>query len=345
MGDSLVVYAVPVFVLSMLVEFFASRKKNKEWFRPNDTMSNLACGLISQLTGLLFAVGSVLAYTFVYDHFRLFSLSPSHWTTWALSLILVDFIYYWWHRFSHIINILWASHIVHHQSEEYNLTVALRQAAFGSLFSWVVYAPFGVLGIPVEIFFFGIAVNLVLGFFPHTRFTRRIPIVDYVVNTPSHHRVHHGTNRQYLDKNFGGVLIIWDRMFGTFEPEVEAVRYGIVKPLNSFNPLWANFHCWWDLVQESKSLSRRSDRIKLWFMNPGWKPGDRSRLEILDRLPLDQPREIRNDFKPRVSALLSFFLGMTLALYIMAFGKELGMGVTIAVSCIAVMSLTLAVRK
>lgn len=344
MDVSLVVLAVPVFIVSMLIEFFLSRKRQQVWFRLGDTMSNLACGLISQLTGLIFAVWTLVAYTFVYEHFRLFDLPRTHWTTWGLSLILADFIYYWWHRSSHVINIFWASHIVHHQSEEYNLSVALRQAAFGSLFSWLVYAPFGVLGIPIDIFFFGIAVNLVLGFFPHTRFTNRIPIVEYIVNTPSHHRVHHGTNRQYIDKNFGGVLIIWDRIFGTFEPENEPVRYGIVNPLNRLNPVWANLHYWHELYQNSKAMNRWSDRLIVWIASPGWRPGDKSREDILQRLPMDATK--RTAYfgpKPTKLSLLLFSIGIALTLFVMVLGKSLAGPALVLVSVFAVACFAIAV--
>jgi sterol desaturase/sphingolipid hydroxylase (fatty acid hydroxylase superfamily) len=192
---------------------------------------------------------------------------------WISLIIIQDFLYYWFHRMAHRSNFLWASHITHHSSEEYNLAVALRQSSFQQFCSWPIYLPLALVGFPAEWLAFVISINLIYQFWFHTREINRLPDwIEAVFNTPSHHRVHHGINPQYLDKNYGGMLILWDKFFGTFEPENEEPRYGITVPLASFNPLWANLHYYWYLCKTSLIAPDIYQIICLWLAPPDWKP-------------------------------------------------------------------------
>jgi hypothetical protein len=161
---------------------------------------------------------------------------------------------------------------VHHSSEDYNLAVALRQGAFQGLFSWVFYLPLALVGFPPSWFAAILSFNLLYQFWIHTRTIKTLGLLEWVLNTPSHHRVHHARNPKYLDKNYAGTLIIWDRMFGTFQAEEEEPVYGLTKPLNSWNPLWANLHVWGDLFRDAWLAPRRLDKVRIWFMPQGWRP-------------------------------------------------------------------------
>jgi hypothetical protein len=205
----------------------------------------------------------------LYEH-RVYTFENS-WLTWLLLFLGVDFFYYWFHRMSHEVNALWAAHIVHHQSEDYNLSVALRQSWFQGWFSWVFYLPLAVVGFDPIMFVAMNSFNTLYQFWIHTTTIRSLGPLEWVFNTPSHHRVHHGSNPKYIDKNHAGSLIIWDRFFGTFQKEEEEVIYGITKPLNSWNPIWANFHYWQELWDMAKS-SRGFDKVRVFLKPPGWQP-------------------------------------------------------------------------
>jgi hypothetical protein len=185
-----------------------------------------------------------------------------------------DFLYYWFHRFSHEVNAGWAAHVVHHQSEEYNLAVALRQGAFQPAVSWVFYLPLAVLGFPPAMFLAVSSFDTLYQFWIHTRLVGRLGPLEWVLNTPSHHRVHHGRNPRYIDRNHGGTLIVWDRLFGTFAREEDEPVYGITKPLASFNPLWANVHYWAEMWDVARRARRPLDRLRVLWMRPGWRPSD-----------------------------------------------------------------------
>ncbi|RZK50154.1 MAG: sterol desaturase family protein [Pedobacter sp.] len=265
-----IVLAIPVFFILIGIEFIYGVIKNVNYYRFNDSINNLSLGIGSQIVGLFFKSALFFGYQYLYDHLRIFDFPQTIWT-WLILFIGVDFFYYWFHRFSHQINALWAAHIVHHQSEEYNLTVALRQSWFQGWFSWIFYLPLAILGFSPLMFITLSAFNTLYQFWIHTRLIKKIGFLEYIINTPSHHRVHHGSNPKYIDKNHGGTLIIWDIFFGTFQKEEEEVYYGITKPLSSWNPLWANFHYWVDLWEVSKR-SKGFNKVKMFFSPPGWYP-------------------------------------------------------------------------
>jgi len=263
--------SIPVFFILIAIELAYSYFNRLNYYRLNDSIANLSQGIGQQITGIFMKTALFFGYKYIYDHWRLFDL-PSTLLVWILLFTGVDFFYYWFHRMSHQVNALWAAHIVHHQSEEYNLTVALRQSWFQGWFSWVFYLPLAFLGFDPIMFLTISAFNTLYQFWIHTRAIGNMGWLEYIINTPSHHRVHHGSNPKYIDKNHAGTLIIWDRMFGTFQKEEEPVYYGITKPLASWNPVWANFHYWFDLAALSAKARNWQDRVMVFFKAPGWQP-------------------------------------------------------------------------
>ena len=268
---------IPFFLLLIIFEAFKAQQQKKKWYRLNDTINSLTCGIYNQVAGVLFANALfVITYGSIQNKFALFqfnNLSVAAKLGHAVFLfVAVDFGYYWFHRCAHRVNIIWAAHIVHHQSETYNLSTALRQSMFQNCFSWIFYAPLAVLGYPLTWFLAMLSLNNVYQFWIHTQSIQKLPwFFELIFNTPSHHRVHHGRNTEYLDKNYAGTLIVWDKLFGTFEHEKTKASYGITTGLNSWNPLWAQFHYFWHLLHTSLVSPFWSDKIKIWYKPPDWK--------------------------------------------------------------------------
>lgn len=271
MQPNYIALAVPGFFILIIIEIFIARRQGKPfYYRLNDSITDLSCGIGQQATHIL-KKGIILAgHYYIYKHYALFNIPT--WLMWLIALVGVDFFYYWWHRLSHEVNFLWAIHVVHHQSEEYNLSVALRQAWFSGLSIWPFYAPLSLLGVSPTILMTSEAISVLYQFWIHTRTVGKLGILEWIINTPSHHRVHHGRNLKYLDKNYGAILISWDRLFGSFQEEEEEPLYGTVSPYNSWNPIWANFHYWVELFNQARKAPYFIDKIKVWFMRPGWQP-------------------------------------------------------------------------
>ena len=264
-------WAVPGFVALVLIEMIWAWRRNARAYEPKDTLVSLAFGLGSTVSGLLFGGLFFTLYLFVWE-FRLFDIGWAWWV-WITCFVLDDLKYYWVHRFGHRMRWFWASHVNHHSSQHYNLSTALRQSWTGFLTLGFVFAlPLVLLGFhPVMIAICG-GFNLIYQFWIHTEAIDRMPRwFEAVMNTPSHHRVHHATNPRYLDRNYAGVFIVWDKMFGTFEPETreEPIRYGIVRQLGSFNLLWAVFHEWVSIAQDMWSAPWRH-KLSYLLREPGW---------------------------------------------------------------------------
>ncbi len=266
--------AAPAFLLLIGLELFVVRRDRREYYRLSDSMNNVATGILQQLIAILCAVWIVGVYAWIHESLRLFDLSDTDVWVWVACFIAIDFAYYWYHRLAHEVNFLWASHIAHHQSEEYNLSVALRQGAFQPLFSCVFYWPIALIGFPPAIFAACLAFDTLYQFWIHTRTIARLGPLEAVFMTPSHHRVHHGRNPVYIDRNHGGCFIVWDKWFGTFEPETEEVVFGITKKLGSWNPVWANFHYWIEIGSAALRTHRVRDKILMFVKPPGWYPED-----------------------------------------------------------------------
>ncbi len=270
----LIVASIPFFFILIAIEVVAARWLERRVYRFADSFADLGCGVIEQLLGVLVKATLFAGYLWLYAKGRLFDLPENSWLVFATCFLGVDFLYYWFHRMSHEIGAFWAAHSVHHQSEEYNLSVALRQGSFQSFFSWMFYLPLAVLGFPPAVFITCSALNTLYQFWIHTRLIGKLGPIEWIFNTPSHHRVHHGRNPRYIDRNHAGTLIIWDRIFGTFVEETDEPVYGIVKPLRSFNPLWANFAGWADIARVAAKASRLKDRLQPFVEAPGWRPAE-----------------------------------------------------------------------
>ncbi len=267
-----IVLSIPIFFILIGVELLISRLQQSSLYRFNDAVTNISCGITQQIVGVLCKTILVLGYIFIYEHWRLFDVEEN-WLTLLALFVGIDFFYYWFHRLAHEISFLWGTHIVHHQSEEYNLSVALRQSSFQGFVSMVFYLPLAVIGFNPVSFVSISAFQTLYQFWIHTKVIEKLPAwFEYVFNTPSHHRVHHGRNPKYIDKNHGGTLIIWDRWFGTFQAEEEEVIYGVTKPLASWNPIWANFDWYADMWYDLKRPMKWRDRLRLLVNKPGWLP-------------------------------------------------------------------------
>ncbi|MEO1046225.1 MAG: sterol desaturase family protein [Pseudomonadota bacterium] len=271
--------AVPLFIAAILLEIWVVRTKARDSYDPQDTFTSLMLGLGSTVAGLLTG-GFFLAIAFAVYEYRIFDFGFVWWA-WPVAFVLDDLAYYWKHRLGHRMRWMWAAHVIHHSSQHYNLSTALRQTWTGALTpGFIISLPMFLLGFhPLLVAFCG-GINLIYQFWIHTEAIDKMPRwFEAVMNTPSHHRVHHATNPRYLDSNYAGVFIIWDKMFGSFTPETdeEEIRYGIVKQLGSFNVLWAAFHEWIGMAQDIWQAPSWSARLSYLIRPPGWTP-DNSRL-------------------------------------------------------------------
>jgi sterol desaturase/sphingolipid hydroxylase (fatty acid hydroxylase superfamily) len=268
----LIVLAIPVFVLLIGIELLFVWIAGKEYYRLSDTLSDLSCGILDQVVGVFLKTAAFAGYVFVHEHLRVASLPSGSVAVWVAGFLGVDFLYYWFHRTSHEVNAFWAAHVVHHQSEEFNLAVALRQGALQGAVSWVFYLPLAWLGLPPLVFLTLSSINTLYQFWIHTRAIGKLGPLEWVLNTPSNHRVHHGRNPKYIDRNHGGTLIVWDRIFGTYAAEEDEPVYGITKPLRSWSPVWAHVHYWAELLGLARRARRAADKARVFFARPGWRP-------------------------------------------------------------------------
>lgn len=272
---SLIIYAIPAFMALLLVELAVDWRRRTGFYRLNDAIASLSTGLLSQTMGFATRFVSFLGYATLWTVLPHGELTMSPWL-WVAAFVFYDFCYYWNHRMQHTINVLWGIHVVHHQSEEYNLTTALRQPFNGFLIGSVFYLPMLFVGFPPEVVVTVGSLNLIYQYWVHTRFIGTLGVAEKIFVTPMNHRVHHAINDPYIDKNFGGVFILWDRLFGTYQAELddEPCVYGVRKPLQSWNPFFANVHVHWQLFKDAWHAGSRWDKLRIWFMPTGWRPAD-----------------------------------------------------------------------
>ena len=279
MDGRAIALAIPFFFALIAVELVADKRrrarKEEPLYRFADSLGSLACGIGQQALQVfaLSAIG-IAIYTAAYEAFHVLPLTMSSPVAWALAFIATDFCYWLYHWASHRVNFFWAMHVVHHSSEEYNLSTALRQSWFTNLVSWVFYLPLALLGVPPLMFVLCLTLNILYQFWIHTRVIGKLGWFERLFNTPSHHRVHHGIDPEYIDKNYAGVLIVWDKLCGTFVEERNEPSYGTVKPLASFNPFWANVEGFAHLWDMSRRTKRLSDKLLVWVKPPEWQPDD-----------------------------------------------------------------------
>jgi alkylglycerol monooxygenase len=281
-----IVYATPVFLLLMAIELawgwrLQRQGKGKNTYRLADAINSLSLGMMSQFTAVFTRLLRLGIYTFIYTSVSLVPIEAARefWTTWygwVLALVFYDFCYYWLHRAGHETAIFWAAHVVHHQSQDYNLSTALRQTSSGALLGWVFYIPMALAGVPPLVFGIVALIDLLYQFWVHTEHVPKLGWFDRWFCSPSNHRVHHAVNDAYLDKNYGGIWMVWDRMFGSFKDEdmQEPCVYGTRSPLQSWDPLWANAEGYACMLKDAWHAKSWADKLRVFYKPPGWRPAD-----------------------------------------------------------------------
>ncbi|MDP2449316.1 MAG: lysoplasmalogenase family protein [Polaromonas sp.] len=313
--SQIIVLATPVFFLLIAVEFAWGYAKGRNTYRLNDAINSISLGMLSQISAVFTRLFRVGIYTAIYSSVALFP-DEAFWTTWygwLIALVFYDFCYYWLHRAGHESAVFWAAHVVHHQSQDYNLSTALRQTSSGALLGWIFYVPMAIAGVPPLVFGVVVLIDLLYQFWVHTEHVPKLGWFDRWFCSPSNHRVHHAVNDNYVDKNYGGILIIWDRLFGSFREEDEKCVYGTRSPLNSWDPLWSNTEVYWALAKDSWHASNWGDKLRVWLKPPGWRPVDVTAR--FPKPPFDITRLER--YHPPMSRALMWFGAVQFALLLL----------------------------
>lgn len=303
---NIIVLSIPLYFIFIGIEALVGWRRGQRIYRAADVANNLMLGLAQTVFAVLVAGFIVGNYALLYEH-RLFDISVEAIWAWIILFLAQDFLYYWFHRISHRMNLAWIGHAPHHQSEDFNFAVALRQGPFQPLFSSIFYLPLALFGFPPAMFATVAGINTVYQFFLHTELVRTLGPLEWILNTPSHHRVHHGCNGRYLDKNHGAMLIIWDRMFGSFELERQTPVYGTVKPIETFSPIRSTWAPVRDLLTLVLAAPRWRDKLVAWAKPPEWRPVGLPPADMDIRL--DRPKY---HVRPSRAAFAYFVLGFAL---------------------------------
>ncbi len=292
MQETVITLATPVFFALIALELTWGWLRGRNTYRLDDAINSIGLGVLSQVSGVFTRVLRIGIYAWVYQYVSLWRLSADSLFVWVFAVLFYDLCYYWHHRIGHERTLFWAAHVVHHQSEDYNLSTALRQTSSGALLGWIFYVPMAVAGVPPEVFGAVALIDLLYQYWIHTQHIGRLGWFDRVFASPSNHRVHHAVNDRYLNRNYGGILILWDRLFGTFTEEDprEPPVYGTRKPLRSWNPLWANFEVYAWLAHDAWYARNWRDRLHVLVGRTGWRPDG-----VMDRFArrpfaVDRPR-------------------------------------------------------
>lgn len=338
--------AIPGFVGLIIIESVVAYFMGVQVNRAADTISSLSSGVTNTLKTLMGLAVVILSYQWMVEHWALFSL-PDTWWVYLLAFIGLDFKGYWSHRWNHKVNLFWNRHVIHHSSEEFNLSCALRQnisAIVGIYF--FLYVPMAIIGVPAKVVAFIAPIHFFSQFWYHTRLIGRMGFLEHIIVTPSHHRVHHAINDEYLDKNFSEIFIIWDKLFGTFQPELDSVPpvYGTKRPAGTWNPILINFMHLWSIVQDAWRTRSWWDKLRVWFMPTGWRPAD-----VVERYPIPYYKHAseqrKYDSQPSVALQwwsaaqlivhLGFMYHMMFEIADLSFGQILWYGAFLMVSIFA----------
>lgn len=327
----LILYAIPFFFLAILLELAYGLIIKRNTYRINDTINSLSMGSLSRLQSLVILGFSASLFELIVRKFQLTQLADDEAWVWLSCFVLYDLAYYWKHRLGHEVALFWGSHVAHHQSEDYNLGTALRQTSI-DFYGFLFYLPFFMLGYPAEILFTVVSLNLIYQFWVHTEHVPKLGVLEWIFITPSNHRVHHARNKIYVDKNYGGVFILWDRLFGSFQEELEGekVIFGLRKPLNSWNPLWANVHVYWRLFLDFLKVPGIANKCRILFKPPGWQAaGTVSSCKLRQ-----QEVDLSTRFDPSISGFnraytfAQFLLTVALSLTILINASSIGYSIT-----------------
>ena len=309
--------AIPVFVLFISLEYFVARKKGLHYFNEHETVANLSIGIAERLLDVFTAGLFFYLYDHLQKHYGLFSIHPGL-PMWLLLLVATDFIWYWYHRLAHEINLFWSVHIVHHQSEDFNYSVSARITIFQAFVRTAFWSVLPVIGFPAGMITSILLVHGLYPFFIHTRLVGKLGILEYILVTPSHHRVHHASNEKYLDRNYGDVFIIWDKLFGTFQKEEdeEPIVYGLTQPLKSYSFLWQHVHFLVELFYDANAKPGWREKLRVLFGRPrSVQPVAREKAERLCSIrhsnrPMGKPlnRYVLWQLGATITALFLFIL-------------------------------------
>ena len=333
-------YAVPFFLLAILLELFYGWLKNKNTYRANDALSSMFMGALrSTSSALKIGLGGAVFF-FVETYFSLPRWDSSSILTWVIAFVTYDFFYYWFHRISHERQIFWASHVAHHQSEDYNLSTALRQTGTGFFLTWVFYIPLFIIGVPSYVFVSVASINLIYQFWVHTEHVPKLGWFELFFVSPSNHRVHHSQNEEYIDKNYGGVFIIWDRLFGTFKEEEDEVTciYGIRGTLKTFNPVWANFHIYVKMLKEIFHTKNLKDKFYVLVAPTRWIPNDSEHLSPKTNFDVQNFEKYNPDstFVSKVYAFFQLiFVSLLSTIFIELGDMNLAQGIVVALAMVS----------
>jgi len=286
--------AIPVFFVFIALEAVAYRFERDEppagrGYSAADSSTSMAMGSVALIAGLAFRAASFVAYTAIYVYIAPWHAPADRWPTWVILFFLVDFLWYCYHRIAHRVRLVWAAHQAHHSSEYFNFSTATRQK-WNQWFETLIWLPLPLLGMPPALVYAAFSLNLIYQFFTHTERIGKLPRpVEFIFNTPSHHRVHHGSDPVYLDRNYGGILIVWDRLFGSFQPELHRPAYGLTKPVGTYNIIRLQFHEYAAILRDLRQAHSLAVRLGYIFGPPGWQPataGAGDRVTPADDEPL-----------------------------------------------------------
>ncbi|WP_435624992.1 sterol desaturase family protein [Flagellimonas sp.] len=295
-------YAIPFFVGLVVVEILYGHFIKRQMHNVMDTVSSLSSGLTNIVKDSLGLGVIIVTYPFLLEHLALVEIKET-WLVWTVAFLALDFAGYWNHRLSHRINFFWNQHVIHHSSEEFNLACALRQSISNLLgYFPLLLIPAALLGVPHKVIAILAPIHLFAQFWYHTQHIGKMGWLEYIIITPSQHRVHHAINPEYIDKNLGQIFSFWDRMFGTFQEELDDVppQYGVLKPANTWNPIHINFQHIWRLIQDAWRTNSYRDKFRIWFMPTGWRPND-----VKEKYPVAIIQDVYNFKKYRTEASLA----------------------------------------
>jgi len=278
----------------IMVEAIAARVKGVKINRSADVISSLSSGMSNTIRDSIKFTFAIITYSWLVERITIFKLEPL-WLAVVIAFLVEDFSGYWVHRLNHRVNVLWNRHFIHHSSEDFNLSCALRQSISNTLkFSAIFMVPAALLGVPASIFAILGPLHLYMQLWYHTQMINKLSFLEYIIVTPSHHRVHHAINSEYIDKNYSQILIIWDKLFGTFQPEMDNVKpvYGTLKQAQTWNPVIINFKHLWQLIKDAWHAERIFDKLRIWFMPTGWRPSD-----VKEKYPVQLITDPKNRIK------------------------------------------------
>ncbi|MBT8293909.1 MAG: sterol desaturase family protein [Eudoraea sp.] len=296
-------YAIPFFIFLLGIEILYGYFVKNQKYKVLDTVSSISSGLTNILKDTLGLGIIIVSYPYLLENLALTEIKAS-WLVWVIAFIVIDFAGYWNHRLSHHINFFWNQHVIHHSSEEFNLACALRQSVSNLIgYFPLLLLPAALLGVPSKVIAILAPIHLFAQFWYHTQHIGKMGWLEYVIVTPSQHRVHHAINPKYIDKNLGQVLCIWDRMFGTFQKELAEVppQYGILKPARTWNPLLINFQHIWRLIKDAWRTNNFWDKVRIWFMPTGWRPAD-----VKEKYPVSVIQDVYHFRRYNTKASLAF---------------------------------------